>query len=548
VGKISQSIQHISWGSITLLMVFYGFLEPFFYNTFYFHFSVKNQQKRFNLFGDLDNNQSIFEAFSIFSKAVLNPMTLLPLLALSLVAFLLRKTTWQTFENAKILRGSVLLIAAYITWWNVTLSFNHYFESWYFLDRFVLIILLISLWFSPVFIFLFVPLNFLFFAQLLYPIGIVSGLHYFVLFDGSILFLCLVLTQKIISKIPQWQKGKEESLTFQYFLTAYCLLTTSYFYSGVKKVLESPKGFNWVFENEQYVDFQFFMKQGWLYFLSPSAQNQLIDTARALNPFILGIVLLAQLGVIFSFVHRTFFRLVMCALISFHVGFFLLDGCSFLEWIVLDLVFLYIFSIQKNYQKNAFNRNTLMTSIYIYILGFFLFTPPKLSWFESHIRRIYRFEVENTEGVRFMVSPNDLGFGNAVFAGLNIAHLFDKKTLTVTSYSSKYEGMKTIKNVSAVALDSLTELKGENPFDAHLKTLTERYIKHYFKHKDKQYAWLNGISPVGHYLSMRWHKDKIHPTQIDNPKAFIITAKECFINSNYEWIQRDSIAVVFDLK
>jgi hypothetical protein len=546
--RIIAYFQPMSWGRITLLMVLYGFLEPFFYNTFYFHFSANSQQKRVNLFAKLDNNQSLFEPFSIFGNAVVNPMTLLPLLALSIAVFLFRKTTWQTFENAKILRGSVLLIAAYITWWNVTLPFNHYFESWYILDRFVLIILLISLWFSPVFIFLFVPLNFLFFAQMLYPIGVVSGLHYFVLFDASILFLCLILTQKIVSKIPQLREEKTDSLTFQYFLVAYCLLTSIYFYSGLKKVLESPKGINWVFENEQYVDFQFFMKQGWLYLLAPSTQNQLIDTARALNPYILSIVLLAQLGVIFSFVHRTFFRLVLVALISFHVGFFLLDGCSFLEWIVLDLVFLYIFSVQKNYQKNAFNRKTLMTSIYIYILGFFLFTPPKLSWFESHIRRIYRFEVENTEGVRFVVSPNDLGFANAVFAGLNIAYLFDKKTLTATAYSSKYEGMKTIKNVSATALDSLTELKGENPFDAQLKSNTERYIKQYFKHKDKQYTWLNSISPVGHYLSMRWQKDKIHSKQIDNPKAFIISANECFINKNYEWIQKDSLSVVFDLK
>lgn len=91
-------------------------------------------------------------------------------------------------------------------------------------------------------------------------------------------------------------------------------------------------------------------------------------------------------------------------------------------------------------------------------------------------------------------------------------------------------------------------MKGENPFDAQLKSNTERYIKQYFKHKDKQYTWLNSISPVGHYLSMRWQKDKIHPKQIDNPKAFIITAKEYFVDKNYELLQRDSLSVVFDVK
>ena len=383
---------------------------------------------------------------------------------------------------------------------------------------------------------------------MLYPIGIIAGLHYFVLYDGIILFLCFVLTKIIALKRPQIAQNTNPLMTFHYFIAAFCLLMSNYFYSGVKKVLESPKGINWVFENEQDIDFQWFIEQGWLYFLSPDFKNQLVSIVHVSNSFMLSIVLLAQLGVIFSFKNKSYFRFVVGALIGFHIGFFLLDGCSFLEWIVLDLAFIYIFSINRAFEKRTFTKNTLIVSIALFLLGFIIFTPQKLSWYESHIRRLFSFKVENTEGALYDISPNDLGLSNAVFAGLSINYLFDKKTLCYTAYSTKYEGMKTIKNATTLDLDSLTTIKGENPYNAFLKDNTEKYIKNFFKNSDKQYDWLSFISPPGHYLAMRWQKSPILPKNIDKPKFFILTAKEFYMNKNYSLQQRDSLTIVFDLK
>ena len=235
-------------------------------------------------------------------------------------------------------------------------------------------------------------------------------------------------------------------------------------------------------------------------------------------------------------------------LICFHVGFFLLDGCSFLEWIILDAFFIYVFTISKEFSSTAFNRNTFVSSMGLFLLGFIIFTPPKLAWYESRSRRIFSFEVENTEGVGFKISPNDLGFGNAVFAGLNINYLFNKKTLSNTSFASKYKGMNMIKHASMHDLDSLTLAFGENPYNPILMENTKRYIVNYFKNGNKQYNWLSLISPPGHYLSMRWHENNIHPTLIQNSRFFIVKVQEKFINSNNNSVVRDSFSISIPLQ
>ena len=533
-----------------IIAVLYVILKPFFYNIFYFHFSPNLSQHRTNILRFLDNHYIPFDGFSIFGNALTNPMLLVPFLFFAGFAFLNRQTKWESFDNPRMVKRLVMLLVGYITWWNVTLPFNHYFEQWYLLDRIILIFLMISLWFSPIVVLLVVPLNFLFFAQMTYPVGAMSTLHFFVLYDGIILFLCLIFAKKIVSLFPQiaTKNGVNPSWTLQYLVLAYCLLTSSYLYSGIKKIVESPKGINWVFENEQYIDFQFFMEQGWLYFLSPSTKNQLLETAHALNSFILAAILLAQIGVIFSFANKKYFRMVVGTLICFHVGFFLLDGCSFLEWIILDAFFIYVFTISKEFSSTAFNKNTFLSSMGLFLLGFIIFTPPKLAWYESRSRRIFSFEVENTEGVRFKISPNDLGFGNAVFAGLNINYLFNRKTLSNTDFGDKYKGMNLIKHASMGNLDSLTLAFGENPYNLIIMENTKRYIVNYFKNSEKQYRWLSVLSPPGHYLSMRWQDNNIHPTLIQNPKSFIVKAQEKFINSNDDSVLRDSFSISIPLK
>jgi hypothetical protein len=232
-----------NWPKLPTLALFlagYALLHYLIFHGFYWGFlgSYERLSQLFDHYLSIaipGMNHIPFHGFSLILSGLSHPIS-----AIVFVLFLFpliwywKKLSWNRFGYQCYLKTIVLVAAFVLCWELVTYDYNYYLDTGFNIDRILLFLLLVGIWFHPIFASFFAVAALVYRAQFNYPIDGFVLLDKQVLFDALILFTCF-LWFRIIRALPS---------SF-YLWVLLCLMGSNYFYPLLGKLFISPHGYEW---------------------------------------------------------------------------------------------------------------------------------------------------------------------------------------------------------------------------------------------------------------------------------------------------------------
>ena len=319
------------------------------------------------------------------------PGVLLVVLGFVLIRYRLFWQPWTAFDHGVWLRRFIMVVAFLMAWWYATYDYNLYFNQPHTLDRCLLLVLFVLIYWRPVFTLPFLVILVAIIGQLHYPLGGDSVAEQFLFVRILLLFFATFLLQGLTSTRH----------TTDFVFLVCCLMAASYWWPGLGKIR-----LNWITHGHLYFLLSATYANGWLGFLEPGTIATLTQGVARFDVLMRGITLLLEFGAIVFLWRRVSMLAFLGGWIAFHLGIFALSGICFWRWIVLDLCLLLFFASRQRAQSIAlFTRGHFVLSL-VLIAGCNLwFKPVNLSWYDARASYTYRFEAVGESGQTFALPP-----------------------------------------------------------------------------------------------------------------------------------------------
>ena len=389
------------------------------------------------------------------------------LLLLLLVYFLslfMIKIRWNIVN--KEVKLIVLLSALILTWSTVFSDYNYYENSWFFIDRLILFILCILVFFKPSSIFLFIFYYFIFIEQFDYLM-----FWGFSLTHTTILIYILMLTWVYLILHKLIKKEVNSTILIILFLG---MIMSWYLWAGISKL-----NFNWLNLNLTYNLFAIRLGYGWLSFFDIQFIEILAATVLKYNYQVQVITLVIELLLpLLIIINKRFLILCLLALIIFHLSVFALSGILFWQWILIEILFIYL------YHKKSFLSYRSKYLIYCYYLFVLLISKNylgvvQLGWLDSSIVHQHRFQLVRNDGSNVLLNssffaPFEVSFAKDKFYFLDTIKIvsgtfggvYDKKIMILNDENNKY---LISRNINELGINNYNQEK-VNRFIEFLKT------------------------------------------------------------------------------
>ncbi|MGK7872116.1 MAG: hypothetical protein AB4426_01995 [Xenococcaceae cyanobacterium] len=299
--------------------------------------------------------------------------------------------SWSVFDCSTELRLFITLVAGIMAWSFSTYDYNLFFNQGHYLDRVLLIVLVLLIYWRPVFVFPFLFLLVSIVWQFTYPIGGYSWAEKQLLVRILILFMATFLLYGAT--------GSRKIADFLFFVC--CLFASHYLAPGLGKIQ-----LNWLAQDRIYFLMPNTYANGWLAFLEPGTIATLTKTLSLFNWPMKVSTLLLECGALFCLWRRTALRFFLMGWIAFHLGIFFVSGICFWQWMVLEACLLLLFFRKGQVPSMPiFTRRHFVLSIALIITVTVLSKPVALSWLDARVTYTYRFEALGESGKRYALPP-----------------------------------------------------------------------------------------------------------------------------------------------
>lgn len=301
---------------------------------------------------------------------------------LSLIKF---KLNWSIVS--KEIKLIVMLSTIVLTWSTVFSDYNYYEDNWFFFDRILLLVMCILVYFKPSVIFLYILYFFVFIEQFDY-----FSFWGFSLTHTIVLIYILFLTWVYIILHKISNKKVNSNILFLMFLG---MIMSWYFLAGISKL-----NYNWLNLNITYNLFAIRLDYGWLSFLNFQTIEKLGALVLKYNYQIQIITLIIELVLpLIIIINKRILIFCLISVIIFHLSVFALTGILFWQWIVIELLLIYI-----NYRK-SFTTSKPKYLFYCYYLFVLLIAKDylgviQLGWLDSTVVHKHKFILENKDGLK----------------------------------------------------------------------------------------------------------------------------------------------------
>lgn len=343
---------------------------------------------------------------------------------------------WKSFDHGGKLRFFATATSLILTWVFATYDYNYLFDQWYTWDRILLGLLVLLIYWRPIF-------TILFLSVLLPIIGQIE-----VLPGASIaapllpIRILLLLTVFIFIKMTvKWFKIKD----FIFILG--CILGTHYFASGLRKIIY---GFDWILSDQINYLLPATYANGWLNFASPEwismATEFLGNFNVPLKLFVLGV----ECGILFMFFNFKWMRFCLMGAIAMHLGILAYSGIFFWMWSLILLMVLYLFynkGMLKNHLK--FNKGYLAISVILIGFGYLWCRPVSLAWRDVPFSYTYKFRAVTENGKSFLLPPKFFSPYDYQFTLGNFKYLNPQKRLPVVWGSTPLKNGKVFSSLDS---------------------------------------------------------------------------------------------------
>ena len=235
------------------------------------------------------------------------------ILAAFFISFKFKNHSWDSYENFKIIRGFILIVAGTIFWEQFFLDYNYFHDSNMVLEKLMLVLSIFFIYFNPSWVVVFLTQSLLIWQSHQEPLG---GFH---LTDIRPVFelLTIFITFQIL-------KIFRNIHTNVFIFLALTLHASNYFIPGIVKLEISPNGWEWTFLNELNNLFISSYVNGWLGFLDEKIVLFVAEIIDQTEVFAQVITLLIHLGSIFLLYKK---RITLLLFLGFLVLFIYLNDC-----------------------------------------------------------------------------------------------------------------------------------------------------------------------------------------------------------------------------
>ena len=328
---------------------------------------------------------------------------------------------WDELAPGRATRYFVVFLALLLVWPMSTLGYNYFYDQAYAIDRLLLCLLLVALWFRPVFIY---PLALMLMAmmwQIREPLlgGTVLAhkfqvLHVLNLFGGALLAHAV--------------SGRRRLDDF--FFLCCCFAGAAYWEPALAKL-----EIGWLSYGHLYRMPLAAHAHGWLSFVDAAT---IVSFAQAISwlDLPMGIFVLAAEGGCLLLMWRRGVSIgLLSAVIVFHFGVFALYGFLFWTWILLDVALLAILIRDDRTQGlQIYTRPHLVLSIVLIGSAGLWYKPPHLGWFDTRLSYTYRLDAIGDSGRRYSLPPRFFEPYGDVFTMASFGYLVPDRGVLVGPY------------------------------------------------------------------------------------------------------------------
>ncbi|NNF00612.1 MAG: hypothetical protein HKN25_16455 [Pyrinomonadaceae bacterium] len=321
-------------------------------------------------------------------------------------------SSWSDLQFGGSLRWLIMLTAGGLAWAFSTYDFNLYFNYAHYVDRFLLLIFMVFIYWRPVFVIPFLT----FLLPIIWQFNVLHGFPWaipllpvkiLVLFSS--VFLVSLLTKKF--------------RTSDFIFLLGCLIAAHYWVSGFGKL-----SWFWLSKDQLHFLIPATYANGWLGFLDSETISSMANFLSNLNLPLRIFTLVVEVGCIFLFLRANVFRFFIVGWVTLHMGIFLYTGIFFWTWAIVELGLLFLF-LKKNDLSDLpiYGSQYAIWAFVLILTGVYWCNPVKLAWIDVPVSYTYRFEAENENGKHFWITPNFFGPYEYTFTLGNFGYLDNEK-------------------------------------------------------------------------------------------------------------------------
>lgn len=378
--------------------------------------------------------------------------------------------SWRFFKTSHVMRLFLVFTAFIFVYNNTFSSYNYFTDQWYLLERILLFVSAILVYYSPMALLVFIPVLFLSFASFNFPFDSFSITDKMLPFNTLLYSLCSSLLYLIAYK-------RLKFIEYEKLWITGCLIIVccSYLSPALMKIRIAPHYFDWFLIEDFTLAFRKYLNRGWLIGINPS----IIDSIKELliqfqKPFLL-IALIIELSGLFLFFNWRYSIKILILFIVLNFGIFLLSAIFFWKWIIFNVLMMaYLY-----WKKPEFNLS-YKWSLVVICLFFSTFSPlfPKLGWYSLPYKLKYKINAVDLNGVEKSIQGKDMAPFD-IFFTFSRWDVFNKKQLNGSTLDASQ--VILTKDMTIDQIKEYQSEKGIIKYNENAMWSLEIFLKEYFK-------------------------------------------------------------------
>ncbi|MEL6150200.1 MAG: hypothetical protein AAFR56_11305, partial [Chloroflexota bacterium] len=404
--------------------------------------------------------------------------------------------SWQSMEHGQLFRVFTMVLVITMAWYTSTLAYNEYMGQFYGVERILIVVFAVLVWFNPWFIVPSFMLALMMVYQLAYPFP-TTTIDKTLLWESLYLLLTFVVLRVVVRIQPHHA-----------LLALLVLAAAHYNYAGFSKLATEGAPLAWVYDSGLDNLYIASYQHGWLSMLPEATALQiagLIGTPLGeigLN----GFALVAEAGMLAVLFNRRVALVALALQFLLHAGIVAATGIFFWKWmVVLVALGWWMVRLWNTDALTALYRPVVIAGALLLTLAVRHTTDVQIFyWFNTPVNHIYELKAVTEDGEvyhvpRRMMEPDAIYFMQNELWGLSEDLHISRISGTTATYED-YTRIKETEDIRAYIAEY-----GEIRYSEFFEQLFTEYMRRVFD-TPHQHRWIDRIASPTH-INYTYHGD-----------------------------------------
>ncbi|MBX2876153.1 MAG: hypothetical protein KTR30_28795 [Saprospiraceae bacterium] len=438
---------------------------------------------------------------------------------------------WQQLDFGTSLRWLILAATGALAWSYSTYDFNLFFNQAHLLDRSLLLLFLILVFWRPIFVFPFLTLLLPVVWQFTLMIGFSWTMTYLLL-RTLVLFVAGFALYLVNKRFP----------VQEFILVLGCLYASHYWQPGWGKL-----SWEWIRSNEIFLILPASYSNNWLAHLSAEQMLSFMRFFVPLNGLMKLFVMFVEFGAFLFFLHRKLPLIFLAGWVAMHLGILAFTGIDLWMWIIVDTTLL-ILLLKKNGlgQFLRLSPAQIVLSMLLVIAGRFWCKPVEISWYDMPFSYAYEAQAVTVDGEEVDLPLSFFAPYDYQFTMTGLSYLAPQPVLFISDVKGEAALAKELLAIRSkeefLDMEAKHGLGGQDEeVTADFDAIVKRFLQNWNKRLDKETLFSKISAP-----NIVMHYPKKLPTvgakALKEVRFYQVTA--LFYKESYEEIRRIPIRTV----